>query len=912
MSRHDRVAARTTTLIFTILLATTLFAASAGAAVVARQITDPSDLLEGLAADGALGDYLMENDVAAFIISSPSHVHAPAMSGGNILDAAAVPGRIDELGGHHAVLGDLTRQARYDTITTVADGSTGPGIIVVTGVDSSDPNIHVTTRYTLEVGNSYLTVKTEVQNSGGAVAGYAIGDLLDWADGVHFVPGYGTDVTGLATITEWTASRGAATCYAYTTLSGAFNVTHGSDWSRPVVTTAELPAGGALAIVRTFAAGEPDLASVSDVVHVIRGMSTGILDGTIVDETDGAGIAGALIGCRVNAISPYTEALADPDGAFTATLPQMNFGLVAEPEGYYPAETSIYVIAGMTNVIEFELMPLATSEGRGDTLTTVMRPILSVPAIVEPGHSFSIETIAPPSTSGWSAELRFGSLTYETTIWNVNYDYPHERWFMSAFVPFDAPEAVFDLVVEASGVPADTVAHAVSVQSSIDSDFYFIQVTDTHLPTHRMHYQNGAEGDTSEMVDFRTVIDDANIINPAFVLHTGDLVNEGELEDYLDWHVFSKAHRILRELDVPVFVVGGNHDLGGWDSTLPPAGTSRRDWWSFFGWRYLADPPPGDGIYTQNYTFDYGDAHFTGLEAYDNYDAWRLPIYGYDSFTALQMDWLLEDLASTPPSMALILFYHYDFSHQLDLADLGVDCTLWGHIHSNSGSVSQHPYDLATDCCCDNNSAFRLIRVSGNTVTPVETFYAGEYGEKLRATYSPANDGYSAVVGAVVENNYSEGFEHAVVKFHVPADAAPYATDNGVITQTLVDGDVATVTVALPLSPHTTEHVTIGPATDVPETGVTALALMPCYPSPARSGTSLSFVLPSRADVRLTVYDVAGRRVAVLVEDVYDGGEHAIDWDLRDATGSPVASGIYFFRLEAGGDTAHQKLVVIR
>ncbi len=920
MSWYHRVARGTTALTLSTalpmallaVLLTMMLAVSAGAVVVARQITDPSDLLNGPRADGALGDYLLANDFAAFIISSPSHAHAPAQSGGNILDAAAAPGRVDELGGQHVILGDLTRQPLYDTISVVADGSTGPGIILVTGVDSTDPDITVSTRYTLEVGNSYLTVKTEIQNSGDAVADYAVGDALDWADGVHFVPGYGTDVTGLATITEWTAARGGATCYAYATLTGAFNVTHGEDWSRPVVTTAELPAGGALAIVRTFAAGEPDLASVSDAVHIIRGMSTGALDGTVVDETDGTGIPGAAVGCSVNEISPYTEAVADSAGAFSLTLPQFNYGLTAEPDGYYPGETNVFVIAGMTNEVELELMPLATSEGRGDTLTTVMRPILSVPAIVEPGQSFAIEAIAPPATTGWTAELRFGGLTYETTVWNTNYDYPHERWFMSAYVPFDAPEAVFDLVVEANGVPADTVAHAVSVQASIDSDFYFIHVTDTHLPTHRFHGQQGAASDTSEMVDFRAVIDDANIINPAFVLHTGDLVNEGELEDYLGWHVFSKAHRIMREFDVPVFVQAGNHDVGGWNSTLPPDGTARRDWWSIFGWRYLADPSAGDGIYTQNYTFDYADAHFVGLEAYNNYDSWRYDIYGSDSFTALQLEWLVDDLAMTPPDMAQILFYHLDFQWQLDLGNLGVDCAVWGHIHSNWGSITQHPYDLGTDSCCDDNRAFRLIRVSGNTITPVETLYAGEYGEELRVTYSPANDGTSAAVEAIVENNYPEGFEHAVVKFHVPAYAAPYAADNGEITQTLIDGDVATVTVALPLSPNTTEYVTIGPATDVPETDITALALMPCHPSPARSGTSLSFVLPSRANVALTVYDVAGRRVTVLAEDVYDGGEHAVDWDLRDATGSPVASGIYFFRLEAGGDTAHQKLAVIR
>ena len=39
--------------------------------------------------------------------------------------------------------------------------------------------------------------------------------------------------------------------------------------------------------------------------------------------------------------------------------------------------------------------------------------------------------------------------------------------------------------------------------------------------------------DTSGMGDFDAVIEDVNIIHPQFIIHTGDLVNEGELEEYL-------------------------------------------------------------------------------------------------------------------------------------------------------------------------------------------------------------------------------------------------------------------------------------------------------------------------------------------------------------------------------------------
>ena len=42
-----------------------------------------------------------------------------------------------------------------------------------------------------------------------------------------------------------------------------------------------------------------------------------------------------------------------------------------------------------------------------------------------------------------------------------------------------------------------------------------------------------------------------------------------------------------------------------------------------------------------------------------------------------------------------------DFQDQLNLGSLGVDGTLWGHIHSSSGSIGASPFNLSTDNVCD-------------------------------------------------------------------------------------------------------------------------------------------------------------------------------------------------------------------
>ncbi len=502
-----------------------------------------------------------------------------------------------------------------------------------------------------------------------------------------------------------------------------------------------------------------------------------------------------------------------------------------------PAAAGVPFLLATLTLLVFTGTALADgARALGDTLTVVMRPILSVPEIVLAGDSFTIEAAASPSTTGWAAQLVRGSAAHALTVDAASYLSAHERWFLTVTVPMDVPEEMYDLEVTASGI-YDEVAHAVMVRQSIESDFYFIQITDTHLPTHKYYYESGADTDTTEMEDLHAVIDDINIINPAFVLLTGDVINEGELEDYLDKRYFTRTQRILQRLDVPVYMAAGNHDIGGWDDTPPSDGTARRNWWKFFGWRYLYDPPAGDGLYTQNYSFDYGGAHFIALEAYNNYDRWRRTIYGNDSFTDAQLDWLVDDLSTVAPSTPTIAFYHMDFQDQLNLGSLGIDCALWGHIHYTSGSISSPPYNLSTETVCDGQRAMRLVRVSGGAVSPTEPINAGSTST-LRLQFDVANDGTETEITASATNNHAQTFERGLVRFYVPSESMPYEVDNGTITQTVVDGAVATCYVEVSMPSYSTTTVTISPETGsgVEDAEVAVLALLgPPLPNPART-----------------------------------------------------------------------------
>jgi len=84
------------------------------------------------------------------------------------------------------------------------------------------------------------------------------------------------------------------------------------------------------------------------------------------------------------------------------------------------------------------------------------------------------------------------------------------------------------------------------------------------------------------------------------------------------------------------------------------------------------------------------------------------------------------------------------------------------------------------------------------------------------------------------------------------------------------------------------------------------------YPNPFNPGTSITYVLPQAAFVTLTVYDLLGRTVRVLVDGQQPGGRRWAEWDGRDTRGLPVASGAYIYRLTAAGADGVQTVLTNR
>jgi hypothetical protein len=548
----------------------------------------------------------------------------------------------------------------------------------------------------------------------------------------------------------------------------------------------------------------------------------------------------------------------------------------------------------------------------GDTLTVIQKPLLNIPSIVMPGSTLDISCEAAPATTGWTASLERGTFSIPLVIQSSHYDATTLWWTLTALVPDVPVYDMYDLRVTAAGGINDVTRHAVKVQLTDPDDFYFIQLTDTHLPTYLYYYEAGADTDSSTTISLRHITNDVNIINPAFVVVTGDFINDGEMEDYLGKRHYSRAQQQLREFQVPLYLIAGNHDIGGWDSTPPPDGTSRRTWWRFFGWKRLSNPPVGAPLRTQNYSFDYGPVHFAAMEAYDNYDGWRSEFYGYTSFTAQQMTWLQQDLAATHRTTK-VLFHHYDFASQLNATTLGLNMTLGGHIHSNRDDATA-PYDILTDNASGTNRPFRLVRFTDGRLDPRPTLGAGLDGQTMTVGYAPANDGTHDQVTVTINNGYAERFESGRIKVAMPADAARYTVTGGVLDQVDNTGSPAVCYIYVDIAASATTTVTVAVDNAAPVDGTPAAStrLLGAHPNPFNPRTEIAFELDRASSCRLTVFDLQGRQVASLVDGELEAGTHRVAWQATDAQGNPLPSGVYFACLRAGVYAETRKLTLVR
>jgi hypothetical protein len=89
--------------------------------------------------------------------------------------------------------------------------------------------------------------------------------------------------------------------------------------------------------------------------------------------------------------------------------------------------------------------------------------------------------------------------------------------------------------------------------------------------------------------------------------------------------------------------------------------------------------------------------------------------------------------------------------------------------------------------------------------------------------------------------------------------------------------------------------------------GPTTFQLRQNYPNPFNPSTTIMYSLPASESVTLKVYDILGREVKTLVDERQSAGNHSVNLNA-----SGLASGVYFYQLQAGRNVQAKKLVVIK
>ncbi|MBN2288967.1 MAG: T9SS type A sorting domain-containing protein [Candidatus Glassbacteria bacterium] len=126
-----------------------------------------------------------------------------------------------------------------------------------------------------------------------------------------------------------------------------------------------------------------------------------------------------------------------------------------------------------------------------------------------------------------------------------------------------------------------------------------------------------------------------------------------------------------------------------------------------------------------------------------------------------------------------------------------------------------------------------------------------------------------------------------------------------------LEGITATEGMARELLDIAYEQMGVQKAADLPK----AFGLSQNFPNPFNPSTVISYNIPEGSGelaVKLTVFNIRGQVVRSLVDEVQGPGTYSVNWDGIDNQARRVASGVYFYRINAGDFVSMRKMVILK
>ena len=92
----------------------------------------------------------------------------------------------------------------------------------------------------------------------------------------------------------------------------------------------------------------------------------------------------------------------------------------------------------------------------------------------------------------------------------------------------------------------------------------------------------------------------------------------------------------------------------------------------------------------------------------------------------------------------------------------------------------------------------------------------------------------------------------------------------------------------------------------------TKFKLYPAYPNPFNAATSISFDLPDRENVSITIYNIQGKYVTTLIDNSLKAGHHKLLWDGKNSNGEIAGTGIYIIKIHSNSHVASVKAILLK
>jgi hypothetical protein len=248
---------------------------------------------------------------------------------------------------------------------------------------------------------------------------------------------------------------------------------------------------------------------------------------------------------------------------------------------------------------------------------------------------------------------------------------------------------------------------------------------------------------------------------------------------------------------------------------------------------------------------------------------------------------------------------------------------------SNGDGHAQVSLELKSDPAQDNSSTFAKI-ASGDFDDAVELSVSAQFdrivaGVELEIEFDPDQVTMLDPVSSplTTELQFFAGVKDGIQKIGMVDLSGKnfLPPGEGILVILRVKGnDLSSVRIAKatlvdldsrPLAVELSGELNLGAAKG-PDSRPQCFSLSQNYPNPFNPRTSIEYTLPQDAQVRLTVYNVLGQKVATVVDEHQAAGFKTVWWDGKDAEGDELSSGVYFYRLTAGEFSEVRKMMMVK